>query len=273
MKIGTNSLLLVGCGKMGSALLRGWLSAGLAPDQVTVLDPNPSDWLRELEAIGLHLNIDVDPAPSVAVIAVKPQVLAKAIPGLRDFGGGGTLFVSIAAGASMSAFENLLGPNTPVVRTMPNTPAAVGAGMTALVPNLHASPDQVSLADMLMRAVGETVLLDDEPQMHAVTAISGSGPAYVFALTEALARAGTELGLRDDIAQKLSSAMVCGSGKLMDSSTETPGERMVQVTSPNGTTAAGLEKLQAKDAGIDQLILETAQAAFNRSVELSQEAR
>jgi pyrroline-5-carboxylate reductase len=272
MNIGERGLLLVGCGKMGSALLRGWLNAGLSPDQVTVLDPHPSDWLTGLVSQGLKLNTPPTEPPSVAVIATKPQIMSQAIPGLGSFGNGPTLFISIAAGTMISTFEALLGNQTPVVRTMPNTPAAVGAGITALVANADTSSEQLKLAEQLMQSVGETVILDDEEQMHAVTAISGSGPAYVFAMTEALAKAGTSLGLPEQVAQTLAATMVTGSGLLMQASPDTPAQLREQVTSPKGTTAAGLERLQAEEGGLDDLMQETAQAAHDRSIALSQEA-
>lgn len=237
-----------------------------------VLDPYPSEWLENLVPQGLMLNLAPAQPPSVAVIATKPQIMSQAVPGLDDYGNGPTLFISIAAGTMISTFETLLGSQTPVVRTMPNIPASVGAGITALVANASTSPDQLRLAETLMQSVGETVILDNEEMMHAVTAISGSGPAYIFAMTEALAKAGISLGLPDMIAQKLASAMVTGSGLLMQSSPETPSELRKQVTSPNGTTAAGLARLMAKKSGIDHLIQGAVQAAHDRSLELSQES-
>lgn len=271
MNVRERGLLLLGCGKMGSALLAGWLKSGVHHDAITVLDPRPSDWVVGLAERGLKLNQQPDKPPSVAVIATKPQIMTEALPGLIDYGNGPTLFISIAAGTLISTFEDMLGANTPIVRTMPNTPAAVGAGTTALVANHVTSTGQLDLAEWLMRSVGETVILDDEEMMHAVTAISGSGPAYVFAMTEALAKAGEELGLPAEVSAKLSIQMVAGSGRLMTSGSETPARLREQVTSPNGTTAAGLEKLIAQDCGIDQLIRQTAQAAHDRSVALSQD--
>lgn len=272
MNIGARGLLLLGCGKMGSALLRGWLKAGLAPDTVMVLDPHPSDWLLGLAEKGLKLNQQPSAAPSVAVIATKPQIMVDAIPELRQYGGGPTLFISIAAGTMIASFEDLLGAQTPIVRAMPNTPAAVGAGITALIANGHASDEQLDTATRLMQAVGETVLLDDESQMHAVTALSGSGPAYVFAMVEALSSAGQVLGLSNDVAAKLASQMVSGSGQLMAQSAHTPSELRAQVTSPNGTTAAGLDTLMATEDGIQELMMSTLQAAHDRSITLAKQA-
>lgn len=261
-------LLLMGCGKMGSALLRGWLEAGLKPEQVSVIDPRPSDWFLGLSERGLVLNQPLSQAPEVVVIATKPQIMQDAVPGLKAFGGGGTLFLSIAAGTMISTFEEMLGTGTPVVRAMPNTPAAIGQGVSGVIGNAAAQA-QMPLAAELMRAAGEVVLLDDEEQMHAVTALSGSGPAYVFAMTEALIAAGQEAGLSLEVARKLAVAMVAGSGQLMARTGEEPGELRRQVTSPNGTTAAGLAELQRKPDGIADLIQKTVQAARDRSVELA----
>ncbi len=269
MTPGDRGLLLVGCGKMGGAMLRGWIAAGLDPAAVTVLDPQPADWLEALTAKGLRLNELPTIAPSVAVIATKPQIMESAIPGLRDYGNGPTLFVSIAAGTLISTFETMLGRDTPIVRTMPNTPAAIGCGITGLVANTRVSPGQMAVATELMSAVGETVILENEDQIHAVTALSGSGPAYVFALTEALTAAGIDAGLSSEISAKLAVTMVAGSGQLMLKTGEEPSELRRQVTSPNGTTAAGLKELMAVDNGIFELMGRTVSAARDRSVALA----
>lgn len=269
MNPGDRGLLLLGCGKMGGAMLRGWLASGLNPASVTVLDPNPSEWLQGLVADGIHLNKLPSEPPSVAVIATKPQTMADAIPGLKDYGNGPTLFVSIAAGTLISMFEGMLGDKTPIVRTMPNTPAAIGCGITGLVANAHVSADQMTIATELMAAVGDTVILENEEQIHAVTGLSGSGPAYVFAMTEALTAAGTEAGLPAEIAAKLAIAMVAGSGQLMVKTGEDPAELRRQVTSPNGTTAAGLAELMVVPGGIFELMGKTVNAARDRSIALA----
>ncbi|MCG7519047.1 pyrroline-5-carboxylate reductase [Ruegeria sp. Ofav3-42] len=270
LDVGHGGLLLLGCGKMGTALLNGWLNAGLDPKKIIVLDPRPSEWLRGLARRGLRLNQQPEVPPSVAVIATKPQVMASALSDLISLGSGQTLFVSVAAGTLISTYEELLGSQTPVVRTMPNTPASVGSGITALVGNACTTVRDLDLATKLMQAVGETVVLDDEDMLHAVTAISGSGPAYVFAMTEALTEAGRELGLAHDVAAKLASAMISGSGDLMRSSPLSPADLRKQVTSPNGTTQAGLKELMSRGNGVLDLIQKTTRAAHRRSVELSQ---
>ncbi len=263
------TLLLVGCGRMGGALLRGWLEAGLKPAQVSVIDPHPADWLLALRGQGISINVQPHSAPDVVVIATKPQMMQVAVPGLKEFGNGRTLFLSIAAGTLIDSFESMLGMATPIVRAMPNTPAAIGHGVSGIVGNAAAG-NQMPLAVALMQAAGHVVELETEDQMHAVTALSGSGPAYVFAMTEALIAAGQSVGLTGKMAQELAVAMVAGSGQLIVQSKEDPAELRRQVTSPNGTTAAGLAELQSLQNGIDALIKETVQAAHDRSIELAQ---
>ena len=186
--VGRRGLVILGCGKMGSALLRGWLAGGLAPSSVWVLDPYPSDWLTKLD--GVQLNCDLADDPAVVLVAVKPQMIGAALPALAALGNGTTLFLSVAAGTPISAYEAALGARTPIIRAMPNTPAAIGKGITALIGNARADAAAMELAEMLMSAVGQTVRLRNEAQIDAVTAVSGSGPAYVFHLIETLAAAG-----------------------------------------------------------------------------------
>ena len=258
-----NSLVLLGCGKMGSALLEGWLAGGLPASAVTVIEPSPSDWLR---ARGVRLNEALPAAPTVAVIAVKPQMMGAALPQLQAVGGD-TLFLSIAAGTPIAAFEAAFGPGARVVRAMPNTPAAVGRGVTALIGNVAAG-EGVALAEALMAAVGATVRLESEAQMDAVTALSGSGPAYVFHLIEALAAAGVAEGLPEALAMELARHTVSGAGELARQSLETAAQLRVNVTSPGGTTAAGLAVLMDADSGLPPLIRRTVAAAAERSREL-----
>lgn len=215
-RVRARGLVLLGCGKMGSAMLAGWLARGLAPDAVWVLEPQPSDWLR---ATGVHLNAGLPPDPAVALIAVKPQMMGTALPGLAALGAG-TLFVSIAAGTTLASFEAALGPGRRIVRAMPNTPAAVGRGITAIVGNAGAGEAELDLAETLLAAVGEVVRLPHEGLMDAVTAVSGSGPAYVFHLIEALAAAGEAEGLPADLAMRLARATVTGAGELAHQSSD-----------------------------------------------------
>ena len=261
-------LVLLGCGKMGSALLQGWLANGVPPASVWVLEPAPSEWLLGLAALGLHLNAGLPPAPAVCLLAVKPQMMGAALPSIQALGNGTTLFVSIAAGTQISTFEAVLGAQTPIVRAMPNTPAAVGRGITALVANSVAGPAALALASELMAAVGAVVLLDGEHQMDAVTAVSGSGPAYVFHLIEALAAAGVAEGLPPEMAMQLARHTVCGAGELAHQASESAAQLRINVTSPAGTTAAALEVLMDTQTGFPPLLRRAVKAAADRGREL-----
>lgn len=266
--VATRGLVLLGCGKMGSAMLAGWLRTGLPATSVYVIDPNPSDWLKNQ---GVHIGADLPPNPAIAIIAVKPQMMAAALPDVKVLGNGETLVISIAAGTSIATFEEMLGQQTPIVRAMPNTPAAIGRGITALVGNARVQPDDMDLAEALLLAIGQTVRLADESQMDAVTAVSGSGPAYVFHLVEALAAAGQAQGLPADMAMQLAKATVGGAGQLAEDSDETPTQLRVNVTSPNGTTQAALEVLMDTEHGFAPLLDRAVAAAAARSRELGNE--
>ncbi len=267
--IADRGLVLLGCGKMGTALLEGWLAGGLPAAAVTVLEPKPAPRLAALADEGLRLNAEIPSDPAVAVLAVKPQMMGDALPRLAALGNGGTLFLSIAAGTPIRAFEAALGERTPIVRAMPNTPAAVGRGITALVANGHAGAAALALAEALMGAVGQTVRLDDEGQMDAVTAVSGSGPAYVFLVIEALAAAGEAEGLSADLALALARATVAGAGALAESTDRAPAALRIDVTSPGGTTAAALAVLMEAEAGLPALMRRAVAAAAARSRELA----
>lgn len=259
-------LVLLGCGKMGSAMLAGWLNRGLSPEAVHVLDPEPSGWV---EAQGVQVNGDLPVDPAVVLVAVKPQMMADALPSLEPLGNGSTLFISVAAGTPISTYERLLGAQTPIIRAMPNTPAAVGQGITAIIGNAHASAGQMDLAEALLKAIGGVVRLESEDQMDAVTGVSGSGPAYVFHMIEALAAAGEAQGLAPELAMELAKATVAGAGALAMQSDESPEQLRKNVTSPNGTTQAGLEVLMDDDTGLPPLMAATVKAAAERSRELA----
>jgi pyrroline-5-carboxylate reductase len=264
--VAARGLVLLGCGKMGSAMLEGWLAEGLPATSVWVIDPHPSDWVRGID--GLHLNEDLPARPAIALIAVKPQMMETALPRLKPMGGGGTLFLSVAAGTPIRYYEDVLGAGTPVIRAMPNTPAAIGRGITALIGNSVSTEAQMELAEGLLSAVGQTVRLDDEAQMDAVTGVSGSGPAYVFHLIEALAAAAEAEGLAPALAMKLATATVAGAGALAEATGEDPAQLRRNVTSPNGTTQAGLEVLMHETQGLKDLVRRTVAAAAARSREL-----
>jgi pyrroline-5-carboxylate reductase len=242
---------------MGSAMLAGWLERGLDPAAVTAVEPAPSDWLR---GTGVTLG-DPPPAAAVAVIAVKPQMMAEALPALRGLSD--TLFLTVAAGTPIAAYEAALGP-VRLVRAMPNTPAAIGRGITAIIGNAAATAADLDGAEALLSAVGEVVRLDHEDQMDAVTGLSGSGPAYVFHLIEALAEAGRAQGLSGDLSLRLARATVSGAGALAMAG-DSPEALRRAVTSPNGTTQAGLEVLMAE---LPDLVARTVAAAADRSREL-----
>lgn len=257
-------LVLLGCGKMGSAMLAGWLDGGLSAGAVWVQDPFPSDWLK---GTGVHINEGFPESPAVVLIAVKPQMMGEALPSLAALPKQGTVFLSVAAGVSIAGYEDALGDGTCIVRAMPNTPAAVGKGITAIVGNVDATSKDLDLAEALLRAVGQVVRLEDEAQMDAVTGVSGSGPAYVFYMIDALAEAGVAQGLPADLAMHLAKATVAGAGALAESANETPEQLRINVTSPNGTTQAGLEVLM-RDDGLAPLMQATVRAATERSKEL-----
>ncbi len=262
-----NGLVLLGCGKMGSAMLEGWLADGLPPSSVWVQDPYPSDWVK---STGASINQELPETPAIVLIAVKPQMMADALPVLQKMGNGQTVFLSVAAGISIAQYQDILGVKTPIIRAMPNTPAAVGKGITAIVGNAQIDTSMLNLADQLLSAVGQVVRLDREDQMDAVTGLSGSGPAYVFHMIECLAKAGEAQGLSADLSMALAKATVAGAGALAETAAETPGQLRVNVTSPNGTTQAGLEVLMDETSGLPGLIKNTVAAATDRSKELAQ---
>ncbi len=266
--INRRGLVLLGCGKMGSAMLEGWLGQGLLPQSVWVIDPNPSDWVKGLSAQGLTLNGKMPAAPAVVLIAVKPQMMGDALPQIAGYGGGDTLIVTVAAGTTIASYESVFGPATRIVRAMPNTPAAVGRGITAIVGNAAATPADLDLAETLLSAVGQVVRLDGEHQMDAVTAVSGSGPAYVFHLIEALAAAGTAEGLPEALAMQLARATVTGAGELAHRAPEPAAQLRINVTSPGGTTAAALSVLMDPDTGFPPLLRRAVKAAADRGREL-----
>ena len=255
-------LVLVGCGKMGSAMLEGWLAKDVQPSDVWILEPYPSDRLKALEAQGLHLNCGLPQTPALCMLAVKPQYMKEALPQLK--GMGATVFLSIAAGIPLATLAQELGDG-PIIRAMPNTPAAIGRGITALVGNAAASSENMQLAEGLLQAIGETIRLDSEDQMDAVTALSGSGPAYVFHLIEAMAAAGMAEGLPEAMATKLATATVAGAGMLAAKSSEPAAQLRINVTSPAGTTEAGLNVLMNIENGLPKLMRQTIGAAADRS--------
>ncbi|MFK7940993.1 MAG: pyrroline-5-carboxylate reductase [Roseovarius sp.] len=263
--VAKHGLVLLGCGKMGSAMLQGWLAGGLPAKSVWVIDPNPSDWVQ---STGVHINKQLPKTPAIVLLAVKPQMMGAALPSIADMGNSETLFISVAAGTPISVLEQALGAQSPIIRAMPNTPAAVMQGITAIIGNAHSTDTHMDLAETLMCAVGQVVRLDHEDQMDAVTGVSGSGPAYVFHMIECLAAAGEAQGLPPFMAMQLAKATVGGAGALAETAEDTPAQLRVNVTSPNGTTQAGLEVLMNETNGLPSLIRDTVAAAADRSREL-----
>ena len=261
-RIARQGLVLLGCGKMGSAMLAGWLAQGLPTTSVWVVDPYPSDWLK---CTGVQLNVDLPNAPAIVLVAVKPQMMADALPVLKAMGNGETLFISVAAGITIARFAEILGARTPIVRAMPNTPAAISQGITAIVGNAVAGESALEAAETLLSAVGEVVRLEDEAQIDAVTGVSGSGPAYVFHMIEAMAAAGVAEGLAPALALQLATATVAGAGALAQDSPEGPDQLRINVTSPNGTTQAALEVLMDQTNGFPALLKRAVKAAADRS--------
>lgn len=264
--LNSRGVVLLGCGKMGSAMLAGWLAQGLSPDSVYVIDPFASDWVRSQN---VHVNAPLPDAPAVAVIAVKPQMMGDALPAMVALGGGGTVMLSVAAGVTLAQYEDVFGPSTPIVRAMPNTPCAIGQGISAMIGNAATGEGDLTMAEGLLAAVGQVVRLSREEDIDAVTGVSGSGPAYVFHLIEALAQAGRAQGLSDDVAMQLATATVAGAGALALQSNESPAQLRINVTSPGGTTQAGLGVLMDDRTGLPPLIDKTVAAAVARSKELA----
>lgn len=263
------SLLLVGAGKMGGAMLDGWIARGLAPKRIVVIEPQPGKAVKTLTRRGIKLNPKGKIAAAAAiVIAVKPQSAPAALPPLRPYVGKTTLVLSIMAGRTIGFLEQSLAPGTAIVRAMPNTPAAIGCGISVAVANAKVSARQRKLAGDLLAAIGKVEWASDETLMDAVTALSGSGPAYVFLLVEAMTKAGIAAGLPADLAARLARETVAGSGELLHRSTLDVATLRQNVTSPGGTTAAALEVLMGP-GGFEELLTRAIAAATRRSRELA----
>ena len=264
----TGTIALAGAGKMGGAMLTGWLAQGLDPTRVAVIEPQPSPEISALTTKGIRLNPSAGDIGKVdtLVVAVKPQSFREAGAALKPFVGTSTLAVSIMAGTTIATIGQVCGGV--VVRAMPNTPAAIGRGITVAVAARNVSAVQRATADALLRATGSVEWIDDESLMDAVTAVSGSGPAYIFLLAEELARAGVEAGLPEELATRLARETVAGSGELLHRSALPTATLRQNVTSPGGTTAAALDVLMAKD-GLQPLMIRAIAAAKKRSKDLA----
>jgi pyrroline-5-carboxylate reductase len=264
-------VLLVGCGKMGHALLSGWIDRGIDPAGLAVVEPGP-DQRAAIADLGVGTvasedRLDPDFRPDVVLLAVKPQMLADTIAPYRRFGD--AVFLSIAAGKPLSFFADHLGTAAAVVRAMPNTPAAIRRGMTVCVANANVKQGHRADCQTLLEAVGDVAWIGDEGLMDAVTAVSGSGPAYVFLLAETLAAAGIKAGLPADLAAALARATVSGAGQLLGRGDAPPDLLRRNVTSPGGTTQAALDVLMADGRGMAELMEAAVAAAARRGRELA----
>ena len=272
MSIKAPSIVLFGGGKMGGAMLEGWLKAGTPATSIGVFDLYPSPWLTErAQTAGFGLNPVIDPAttPDVLVLAIKPQMLDSAADQLATLAGPTTLVISVIAGKTIANLRARMPRAEAFVRAMPNTPAAVGRGITGIACSPEVSRRDAEKADALLSAIGQLVHLDREEQIDAVTALSGSGPAYVFHMVECMAKAGEAIGLPSDVAARLARATIEGAGELLFQDAATgPDQLRINVTSPGGTTAAALAVLMAPD-GLQPLMTRAITAAKHRAGELS----
>lgn len=267
------TLLLIGCGKMGGAMLEGWLDQGIPAANITIVEPN-ADLAQSLagkygvNAISGADDLSTEYAPDVVIFAVKPQIMDQVIPPYQKLTAKGPVYLSIAAGKSIASFEAALGTEAAIVRAMPNTPAAVGRGITVGCPNANVTDGQRGLCDQLLTSIGDVEWIDKESYMDGVTAVSGSGPAYIFLLAEVMGHAGRMVGLPPELSDRLARATVAGSGELLRQSHEPAATLRENVTSPNGTTAAALDVLMGPH-GMKELLEKAIQAASDRSKELA----
>ncbi|HEX9324465.1 MAG TPA: pyrroline-5-carboxylate reductase [Xanthobacteraceae bacterium] len=264
----SGTLVLVGAGKMGGAMLEGWTALGIDPAKIVVLEPQPSREVMKLAARGLRVNPAAPTGEASAIIiAVKPQVADEVVPTLAPWVGPSSLVISIMAGRTLQGLERAL-PQAAWIRAMPNLPAAIGRGITVAVADARVSGPRRELAAQLLGAVGAVEWVEDESVLDAVTAVSGSGPAYVFLLAETLAEAGAAAGLPAELAARLARATICGAGALLEGSALDAAALRRNVTSPGGTTAAALEVLMG-ERGLRPLLERAVIAATRRSRELA----
>ncbi len=265
------SLVLAGAGKMGGAMLEGWIAHGLPPGATAIVDPHVAPAMRAFcEALGIAVNppAGAAPPPQALVLGIKPQMLEAAAPGIAPYMDGGTLLVSILAGKTIANLRAAFPAARAIVRAMPNLPASIGRGMTGAFASAETIDAERTMADALMASVGDVAWVGNEDLIDSVTAVSGSGPAYVFHLAECLTRAAEAAGLPSDLAARMARATVTGAGELLHRSDLSPAELRRNVTSPGGTTAAALEVLMAGD-GLEKLMIKAVAAAKRRAGELS----
>lgn len=266
-KLAKRGVCLIGCGFMGKALVEAWLAKGMPAGSIYVRDPRPSGWLQS--QAGVNINEPFPASPAAIVIATRPQIVEKVLAPLGSFGGGDTVILSIAASKPISALEKQFPDGTPIIRAMPNLPATVGAAVSTFVANVALTASQKVEALKLIAAFGSVVELPDEDLLPVVTALSGAGPAYVFAMAEAFAAAGARLGLPEDLAHELAVRTVAGAGRMLAQPDADATGFRVAVTSKGGTTEAGMLEFMADENGIQDLARRTVEAAAERCKELS----
>jgi pyrroline-5-carboxylate reductase len=264
----SETILIIGLGNMGKALAKGMVADGIHPQNIHAVDVSEQ---AKTDAKSLGISLYKEPpalTPDTVIIAIKPQMVEAILPLYTQYVSENCVFLSIAAGTTIHKMEGILGANAAIIRSMPNTPAAIGNGMTVLCANNNVSDSKKQSAEKLLATTGETAWVEDEKMLDAVTAVSGSGPAYFFLLMEALAEAGSAQGLPTELAQKLAVTTAWGAGNLAKQEKQySPAQLREMVTSPNGTTAAGLDILQ--QSGLKEIIEKTVAAAKRRSEELS----
>lgn len=264
------SICLVGAGNMGGAMLAGWLESGISADRINVVDPKPTNEMALLfKESGVDHFISAEDAPIVDVlfVAVKPQIIELVLPNMMEMIGDKTAVVSVAAGTTISTIASYVG-EVAIVRAMPNTPALMRRGVTGCFANKNTTADQIAQVTQLLGAIGKVVWVESEKQIDAVTAVSGSGPAYVFHLAECMAIAGVEAGLPEGVAEMLARETIAGAGEMLSQLDESSAQLRKNVTSPNGTTAAALDVFMS-DPNLESLVSRAIAAAKKRSEELS----
>ncbi len=261
-------ILIIGAGKMGTALIRGWVKAGLGP--ITVVEPNPSETLKAVPGLVLLPDLTAVTAEGwrACVVALKPHIVRAEADKLTALAGGKTLMISIAAGTPLALLHSHWGEGATIVRAMPNTPGSIARGVTAIYAPAPIGPEDRAFAETLLSSIGLTLWVDSEALLDAAMAISGCGPAYVFALVEAMTKAGVAAGLPEEAAAKLARATVTGGGALLDSDPRDPAALIRDVATPGGTTQAAINVLCA-DNGLPALMTEAVLAAIGRAEELA----
>ncbi len=267
--------LIIGAGKMGGSLLSGWLDAGIiSPKSLMILDPNPAqDAQSAIQQGAIHITkpSDISKHTTTVLLAIKPQMIEDIGPQIAPYLPNSALIISILAGTSIEVLDGIFSPR-PIIRAMPNTPAAIGAGITAITGKTAQDEKHLDTAESLLSASGGVYRVETETLINAVTAVSGSGPAYIFHLCEALEAAALKVGLNENLAPKFARQTIIGAAKLLEQSDLPPSDLRRNVTSPNGTTQAALDELMSEN-GLTQLMIKTVRAAFIRAKELAKSSR